>query len=76
MPNFWTEMRKETRLDYYGNPYQVVVFGPKKKDLGQLWEEFKKSPPTPLNTAGHYLPLNQNWLDREAEKQLNHDAHV
>ena len=40
--NILTEIRKETAFDVNGKPYEKTVWGNKKKNLGELWESFKK----------------------------------
>ena len=49
---------QNTRLDYYGQPYQS--WQPVKKDLGKAWslfrEQFRSQPTKDLKPRNEYLP--------------------
>lgn len=52
--NIFTPIRTETRLDYYGNPYEAIVIGNRQRDLSELWEQFKKQQIPERNDQGQY----------------------
>jgi hypothetical protein len=76
--NLFTEIRTETRLDVFGVPYQVPVFGKKGRNYSELWDLFKAiqkensdwKESNGVYQPGQYQPVNKVWFDRENEKQL------
>jgi hypothetical protein len=76
--NFFTEIRTETKLDYYGVPYEATVFGKKKLNLGQLWEDFKQRENDPehlewqkkVYVPGQYQPAKTKIYGTELQAEV------
>lgn len=63
MSNIFTPTRTETRLDYFGNPYQAHVTG-KVINYGKLWEQFKTRFNQPeKDITGQYGDINKDRVE-------------
>ena len=50
----YTELETVTKIDYFGNPYQVTILKQQRKlNLGELWEKFKAMDRYSVPGAGH-----------------------
>jgi hypothetical protein len=75
MANLFSTFKTITRLDHNGVPYSTTVIDDKRLDLGTLWDKFKqmqKQQPV-RNDTGQHGSVSGEWVEKEAEKQLNQD---